>query len=381
MSAVLPIYAPDGVERALLAQAGQSIPVAVALSATRPPKFSVPAPSAGASKSGSGSPVGTTTPDFVGQAYNDTSDSSYWISTGLENTDWSGPFVSGDVTTPLGSRIGYNTTGDLGVASFSSTQKHNLGGVLITSTSTLLSIDFPNLIDIDPANTQEQSLVLENNSGLLTAEFPALTTIGNALNIQNNNALTSVSFSSLVSVPGGSIIVENNTALASLAFPALAPTDTVVSLTSNTALTSLSLPVVVMMGQLYLHLNTALTSLSMPNFATGTGGVYIFGNGFVSLSLPELHTVTGDVQITFNSSLATISIPQYHPSNATTDSFVNNALTVATVNSILALYAANGLTAAGVLDLSGQTPSAPPSGAGITNKALLVTNGWTVTTD
>jgi hypothetical protein len=60
-----------------------------------------------------------------------------------------------------------------------------------------------------------------------------------------------------------------------------------------------------------------------------------------------------------------------------------NALSAASVNAILAWYAANySLGAAGdqFIDLSGGT-NAAPSGQGLADKATLIANGWTVTTN
>lgn len=58
---------------------------------------------------------------------------------------------------------------------------------------------------------------------------------------------------------------------------------------------------------------------------------------------------------------------------------VNN-LTVAAVNSILAQLDAFGLLN-GIVDLSGQVPAAPPSGAGIVAANNLTIKGWLVLTD
>jgi len=58
----------------------------------------------------------------------------------------------------------------------------------------------------------------------------------------------------------------------------------------------------------------------------------------------------------------------------------NEKLTVTTVNSILtALDGFN--TQFGTLDISGQSPAAAPTGAGITAKENLIAKGWTVLTD
>jgi hypothetical protein len=62
----------------------------------------------------------------------------------------------------------------------------------------------------------------------------------------------------------------------------------------------------------------------------------------------------------------------------------NNLLPVNNINSILIGLdnASAGKTIfSGTITLSGQTPSAPPSGAGITAKNNLIANGMTVITD
>ena len=60
----------------------------------------------------------------------------------------------------------------------------------------------------------------------------------------------------------------------------------------------------------------------------------------------------------------------------------HNTLMVASVNAILVQLAGSGITGGGV-DLSGQIPAAPPSGAGATAKTALLATvpPWTVTTD
>lgn len=68
------------------------------------------------------------------------------------------------------------------------------------------------------------------------------------------------------------------------------------------------------------------------------------------------------------------------PADCITVDFSVNNLTSAEVNSVLADLVANGLSG-GNVTLDGQSVAAPPTGAGITDAATLVTNGWSVTTD
>jgi hypothetical protein len=62
---------------------------------------------------------------------------------------------------------------------------------------------------------------------------------------------------------------------------------------------------------------------------------------------------------------------------------ITNNLPTSEVNRILAEGSANFTSTSGDIDLSGQTPAAPPSGAGLTAKAELEgrTPGWTITVD
>ena len=62
----------------------------------------------------------------------------------------------------------------------------------------------------------------------------------------------------------------------------------------------------------------------------------------------------------------------------------NNALPVAVVNQILVDLdtITTGYTGySGTINLSGQTPAAPPSGAGATAKTNLIGKGFTIVTD
>ena len=88
------------------------------------------------------------------------------------------------------------------------------------------------------------------------------------------------------------------------------------------------------------------------------------------------NTFTGALKI----GNASIYFARYLPQQATLLNLVGNKLNTAQVNAILQFYdAAN--TENYVLNLSSQTPSAPPSGAGVTAKDNLIDKGWTVTTD
>lgn len=75
-----------------------------------------------------------------------------------------------------------------------------------------------------------------------------------------------------------------------------------------------------------------------------------------------------------------VSTPPTFPTLCIDVDLSQNIIDSGGVNSVLANLVSNGQSG-GTLDISSQTPSAPPTGAGITDAATLVTNGWSVTTD
>jgi len=91
----------------------------------------------------------------------------------------------------------------------------------------------------------------------------------------------------------------------------------------------------------------------------------------VPANLERLTVDNAPLLISFSAS-ATTSLSYLRITNA--------ALSQSVVNSILVDLDSHGILN-GTVNLSGQTPAAPPSGAGITAAANLVINGWTVTTD
>lgn len=58
----------------------------------------------------------------------------------------------------------------------------------------------------------------------------------------------------------------------------------------------------------------------------------------------------------------------------------HHSLTSESINAILASLVAHGKSN-GICHLESQTPSAPPTGQGLTDKATLISRGWTVATD
>lgn len=99
----------------------------------------------------------------------------------------------------------------------------------------------------------------------------------------------------------------------------------------------------------------------------------------VRCEFPLLQACPGGITINSAVLLHNLSFPQYIPGNNETDDFSGNALNVASVNGILIQWAKN-TSFTGTLSLSGGT-NAAPTGAGITAKSALTTQGATVTTN
>jgi hypothetical protein len=157
--------------------------------------------------------------------------------------------------------------------------------------------------------------------------------------ISKNKALTNLSFPKLtVTSYGNEFSIDNNPALASIAFPALVNSSGYFEIDENNTLTSISFPVLTTLSEgIRINSNSKLTSIGFP-------------------------------------SLISISVGGYY-------SLQNNALPSSQINSILnKLVTVTPLTGISI-SLHNQTPPAPPTGQGITDKATLINNGNNVATD
>ena len=122
-----------------------------------------------------------------------------------------------------------------------------------------------------------------------------------------------------------------------------------------------------------------LPSMTFPALVNLTQGLAIQScDLFASVNLG---TATYDQVVNFDSNplLTTVATTAFTLVNATNVSFINCALSAESVNHILARCVASGLTTS-TINLSGGT-SAAPSGQGILDKATLIGNGCTVTTN
>lgn len=213
----------------------------------------------------------------------------------------------------------------------------------ITNNSQLTSISVPNF-------TKSNGIYITNNNALTSITMPGLQTAGR-IDIGDNSALASINFQSLISIRGGdgggALSFFNNDALTNISFPNLQALD-LINILENNALTTVSFPVLK---------------------SVGSAGAY-----------------TNGTQIRGNQNLGLIQLPSLTNFTSTNNynyfDFSYNTLPSSQINTLLnrLVNLTPSLTGTSI-NLSGQNPSAPPTGQGLVDKATLISRGNTVQTD
>ncbi|HHZ66062.1 MAG TPA: hypothetical protein EYN51_11310 [Flavobacteriales bacterium] len=242
------------------------------------------------------------------------------------------------------------------------------------SNDILASLSLPVLASVGGFNCQ-------NNDILASLSLPALTTAGNFY-FSTNPVLASLSLPVLASV-GDYFQCFYNDILDSLSLPALASVGGNFYCYSNPVLASLSLPVLASVGgNLECYSNPVLASLGLPVLASLGGNFRCYSNDILaSLSLPALASVGGNFYCPSNDILASLSLPVLASLGGNFECY-SNVFPSSTVNSLLGTLVAISPALTGrIIYLHGQNPSAPPTGQGLTDKATLIANGNTVSTD
>ncbi|MES2848339.1 MAG: hypothetical protein V4685_04750 [Bacteroidota bacterium] len=275
------------------------------------------------------------------------------------------------------------------------------------------------------------SIVITGNSNLTAVSMPLVTnaTTGYSLLIQNNNKLTSVDMRSLVKAI--SFTISNNRKLNTINFNSLSSTTYGLDIVSDSSLTSISFPVLTSVGannDIEIAGDSSLVSLSLPLLTSATS-LYIANLNLQTITFTSLSSLAYDLTI-YSSAASTISFPAltsvssiniaYHPlltsvnlpvlasvqspvpiyqggiysnplltainwPNLNSISMIENAhfnsnrLPSSEVNEILAKLVAGGM-GNGTIDVR-QTPAAPPTGQGITDKATLLSRNNVVNTN
>jgi hypothetical protein len=249
--------------------------------------------------------------------------------------------------------------------------------IYIKNTTELTTVDLSMMTNI-------VNLTITENNNLATINLSGLTDIYDSFIIKNNNALITLSFPALKSkTPSyAGFKITNNTALTSISFPVLInSTDSGIDISSNTLLTSISFPVLINSGSLSIGFNEALTSISFPVLTMVSDGLYIAHSPLItSINFPNLTKLRLGLSITNCIKLTSIGIPSLQSTGIHTY-FDNNALPSSQINTLLTKLLTIPPLSGKYISLSGQTPPAPPTGQGVTDKATLISNGNSVYTD
>lgn len=252
----------------------------------------------------------------------------------------------------------------------------NITNVLsITSNPVLANLTLPSLI----SNRGTFSCNLNNN--LVSLSLPALLSNTFSFDCQSNNMLSTISLP-LVSFVG-QFSCSGNSSLTSLTLPALASANNGISVSGNSLMATISLPSLVSAGGIGCGSNASLMSFTLPSLVTCNGTFVVANNALLSnLTLPALDTCRNEIVCFSNPMLTSLSFPSLSHFSGTNFHASYNALTGTTINNLLAMMVSWGSTPMlFYIALQGQTPPAPPTGPGITDKATLIAAGKTVDTD
>jgi hypothetical protein len=202
-----------------------------------------------------------------------------------------------------------------------------------------------------------ENIYIRNSTSLTTVDLSSIKTLIN-LGISDNANLTTINLSGLTSIYEYCNINDNKI-LNTLSFPAL----TIVP--SN--------------GDFSFYGNPVLTSISFPILAT-ISEINVFENQKItSLNFPMLANVSNELGIQDNLSLTSIGLPML--SSCGSIYLYGNALPSSQINTLLNRLLTITPTSGKSIQLSNQTPPAPPKGQGITDKNTLINAGNNVYTD
>jgi len=213
---------------------------------------------------------------------------------------------------------------------------------------------------------------------LTTISFDGVTELL-GVKIMFNPSLTSVDFNDLVLV--GEFVVERNESLTTLNLESLIYTQGINVYYTN--LTSIELPLLVSTIQnLNIGENPQLTSITVNNLQNMGGGFGIYDNPLLTtLSCSSLRGVSYFDCGQNNPSLTSLDLGDFS-SQIQHVVFRRCALSSETINWILAqLVSISPAITEAYIELQQQTPSAPPTGQGLIDKATLISNGNNVNTD
>lgn len=195
------------------------------------------------------------------------------------------------------------------------------------------------------------------STGITALNLPLLTKSG-ILTFGVSSVLTSISLPVLNSCKSLWCTQSN---LSTLSCPSLIKAD-VLQIYSNSVLASVSLPALATIGNIVIDRNNAITSFSFPALTSLTSLDY----GSYITNCPNL------VSISFNN-LSTFKNLTFYTNG--------NQLPSSQINYLLNKFVSINPSITGKSFVFTQTPPAPPTGQGISDKSTLISNGNNVTTN
>jgi hypothetical protein len=256
--------------------------------------------------------------------------------------------------------------------------------ILIANTNQLTTVDLSSVSNII-------NITIENNSSLTSINFGGLTTIEGTLRILSNQALSNLSFSSLLycgnveaydglnfNLNLSSLTTCNSLNVSGIAnFTAQNLTNcNTIQLGDIYNLTTITFPSLTNCNQIELY-NSLLTSISFPTLTSCDINIY-YNTLLISVSFPSL-TSCNFISISNNALLTSVSFPAL--TNSKNFNLSYNALTTTSINSLLHKMLTVSPSAAKSINLINQTPEAPPTGQGLIDKQTLINAGNSVITD
>jgi hypothetical protein len=310
---------------------------------------------------GSGEPTGIATPNFIGQLYHDTDVDGYYRSTGMTSADWTaiGTGAAPNIlTTPddLAPLLGSYTVSDIPTLSnIIINAETNLGGYTFNACLTLSEIHLPNLLSIDPTQTQYGQLWITSNPALTVIEAPLLTETGGDLSASYNATLPALDLP-LFTTAHSQLFCTDNPSLTSINVPLLTTVSAALYVQHDPLLTILTLPSLTTIGTLNVFDNATLTTIDAPLLTTIDGTLLVINNPLLTtLNCPILTTITYSPNISNCPALSSLSLPAWIPTDGTeTIDFNSDALDVTSVEAILAACVAAAVTTCAI-NLSGGT--------------------------
>ena len=255
------------------------------------------------------------------------------------------------------------------------------------NTQEIRIIGCTNLTTIDlSAVTQIVSLHVIDNPLLQSVDLRNLINCDGDFELNNCPLLTNLNLNSLQRVVG---LFEDfeflNLGLSELNLPSLRLITNSLQIQGNESLQSVLIPLLEKAGGVRFSSNMLLSSITLSALIK-TGNIYIGNNNNLNLVsfplLAEFSGIQGPLTINNNLNLNSIQIPSLAVFNSGYFNVTGNKLTTSNINNLLNILVSITPNISGVnIDLSHQTPLAPPSDEGITHKNTLIANGNTVTTD